>query len=148
LCLSTDTVDNNYEYTHIFENSINFDSYMINDNDIILGSYRLLEVDNQLVLPQNTPIRFLITSTDVIHSWAIPTVGIKTDACPGRVSTVWSNLALPGQYYGQCSEICGINHGFMPISIKVADTSEFSSWLFSTVEETITNTTILDTSAA
>ena len=109
----------------------NFDSYMVPESDLQLvnnGSYkdfleqskllRLLEVDNRLVLPWKEHIRILVTSTDVIHSWAVPSLGIKMDACPGRLNQVSLFINRPGLFYGQCSEICGINHAFMPICIE------------------------------
>jgi len=110
-----------------------YDSYMVQENDLEIvtkGSYkdfleqskllRLLEVDNRLVLPWREHIRVLVTSTDVIHSWAIPSLGIKMDACPGRLNQVSLFINRPGLFYGQCSEICGINHAFMPICIETA----------------------------
>lgn len=107
-----------YEYQNSFKIAESFASYMINESDLSgLDSLRLLETDKVLLLPCNIPIRFLITSIDVLHSWAIPSLGIKVDACPGRVNQVFSLLVRPGSFYGQCSEICGVNHGFMPINI-------------------------------
>jgi heme/copper-type cytochrome/quinol oxidase subunit 2 len=90
------------------EKSLNFDSYMIYTDDLTLGSFRLLEVDNRVALPINTHIRLLITSADVLHSWNV-------DATPGRLSQAALFIKREGVYYGQCSEICGVNHGFMPI---------------------------------
>jgi cytochrome c oxidase subunit 2 len=108
-----------------------FDSYMLQENDLYvdetgstnLDNYRvlrLLEVDNRLVLPWNEHIRILVTSTDVLHSWAIPSLGVKMDACPGRLNQLSLFINRPGLFYGQCSEICGINHAFMPICIETA----------------------------
>ncbi len=108
-----------------------FDSYMLQEDDLFvdntgsdnLDNYRvlrLLEVDNRLILPWNEHIRILVTSTDVIHSWAIPSLGVKMDACPGRLNQVSLFINRPGLFYGQCSEICGINHAFMPICIETA----------------------------
>ena len=79
--------------------------------------FRLLEVDNRVVLPTRTHIRLLITSADVLHSWAVPSFGIKVDACPGRLNQASLFIKRPGLFFGQCSEICGVNHGFMPIVI-------------------------------
>ena len=110
----------------IFEKSLNFDSFVVSESDLTTGSYRLLEVDQYLVLPQYSYIKFLISSNDVLHSWAVPSIGIKTDACPGRLSVAWIDTLSEGQMYGQCSEICGINHGFMPIVVKISN--EFSNW--------------------
>lgn len=102
---------------------VNFDSYMLNTSDLVEGQFRLLEVDNRLYLPINTHIRLLITSADVLHSWTIPSFGIKVDACPGRLNQASLFIKRSGLYFGQCSEICGINHGFMPI-VVVATTVE------------------------
>lgn len=96
---------------------INFDSYMVAEDELKTEGLRLLEVDNPLILPGNTYIRFLVTSVDVLHSWAIPSLGIKVDAVPGRLNQAFSFIKRPGEFYGQCSEICGVNHGFMPIRI-------------------------------
>lgn len=95
-----------------------FDSYMIQTDELEFGTFRLLEVDNRLQIPINLNIRFLITALDVLHSWAVPSLGIKVDACPGRLNTSVINIRRAGIYYGQCSEICGINHAFMPIVLE------------------------------
>jgi heme/copper-type cytochrome/quinol oxidase subunit 2 len=95
----------------------NFDSYMLLNDSLMLGHYRLLEVDWRLTLPKHCNIRMLVTSTDVLHSWALPAAGIKIDACPGRLNEVYLNMKRDGVFYGQCSEICGLNHGFMPIVV-------------------------------
>lgn len=98
-----------------------FDSYMIPEEMLQPGDLRLLEVDNSLHLPVGVPIRLLITSADVIHSWAVPSLGIKVDAIPGRLNEVYLLIFREGEFYGQCSELCGVNHGFMPIKV-------LSSW--------------------
>jgi cytochrome c oxidase subunit 2 len=105
--------------------SLNFDSYMYADDSLNLGGFRLLEVDNRVSLPTNTHIRVLVTAADVLHSWAIPSFGIKVDACPGRLSQASLFLKREGTYYGQCSEICGVNHGFMPIVVKAISPEQF-----------------------
>jgi len=109
--------------------SLNFDSYMVSTNDLVKGSFRLLEVDNRILVPINTHIRILVTAADVLHSWAIPSFGIKVDACPGRLSQASLFLKREGVFYGQCSEICGVNHGFMPIVVKGVSTDDYTSWL-------------------
>jgi len=114
--------------------SLNFDSYMIATNDLTHGSFRLLEVDNRVVLPVNTHIRLLVTAADVLHSWAVPSFGIKVDACPGRLSQASLFIKREGVYYGQCSEICGVNHGFMPIVVKATPVDEFTSWIASKLD--------------
>ena len=98
-----------------------YDSYMLPTDSVKFKHERLLKVDNSLYLPVKTKVRFLITSADVLHSWAIPALGIKLDACPGRLNQTSTYIKRPGNFYGQCSEICGVNHGFMPISIVALD---------------------------
>jgi cytochrome c oxidase subunit 2 len=102
---------------------------MVQNNDLSFGALRLLEVDNRIVLPVKTHIRLLVSSSDVLHSWAIPSFGIKIDACPGRLSQGSLFIKREGVYYGQCSEICGINHGFMPIVIKAVSPEKFLTWV-------------------
>jgi len=111
--------------------SLSFDSYMIPETDLSKGCLRLLEVDNRAFLPINTHIRVLVTATDVLHSWAVPSFGIKTDACPGRLSEASLFIKRPGNYFGQCSEICGTNHGFMPIGIRGVTIEKFEELLVS-----------------
>jgi heme/copper-type cytochrome/quinol oxidase subunit 2 len=98
---------------------ITIESNMISDNLITFENLRLLTVDNPLVLPVNTNIRLLITSHDVLHSWAVPAFGIKTDACPSRLNQTFLNVFREGIFYGQCSELCGVKHGFMPIQVII-----------------------------
>ena len=98
--------------------SLSFDSYMVAESDLPLGAFRLLEVDQRVFLPVNTHIRILITSSDVIHSWAVPSLGVKMDACPGRLNQIATYITRPGVFYGQCSELCGVNHAFMPIVVE------------------------------
>nr|YP_010930295.1 cytochrome c oxidase subunit II [Apphia nigricarina]WKK49884.1 cytochrome c oxidase subunit II [Apphia nigricarina] len=116
-----------YEYSDF--NKIEFDSYMKPINDLDLNGFRLLEVDNSIVLPYNTNIRMLFTSSDVIHSWTIPSLGIKVDCSPGRINQGSININRPGLYYGQCSEICGSNHSFMPICLESVNMNSFTNWL-------------------
>nr|YP_010222669.1 cytochrome c oxidase subunit II [Urolabida histrionica]UCC46132.1 cytochrome c oxidase subunit II [Urolabida histrionica] len=116
-----------YEYTDF--SNVEFDSYMKPSEDMALDSFRLLEVDNNTVLPMNLNIRFMITSSDVIHSWAIPSLGIKVDAVPGRLNQIMMNINRPGMIYGQCSEICGANHSFMPIAIESINMDLFIKWI-------------------
>lgn len=110
-----------------------FDSYSANEKDLPLGSFRLLEVDNRAVLPTNTHIRLLVTSADVLHSWTVPSLGIKIDACPGRITQGYLYIKRPGVFYGQCSEICGVNHAFMPIVVKAVPTDSFLIWLLANI---------------
>jgi cytochrome c oxidase subunit 2 len=109
--------------------SLVFESYMIQEEDLVFGHLRLLETDELVVLPVRTHIRVLVTSSDVLHSWAVPSLGIKLDACPGRLNRVPLYISREGVYYGQCSEICGILHGFMPIAVQGVNVRGFSTWL-------------------
>nr|UPX89426.1 cytochrome c oxidase subunit II [Polistes rothneyi] len=108
--------------------NINFDSYMIPFNNDNKSQFRLLDVDNRVILPFNTPIRLLTTSSDVIHSWTIPSLGIKIDAIPGRMNQAFIFMIRPGLFFGQCSEICGMNHSFMPIMIESTSMKNFIKW--------------------
>lgn len=121
-----------YEYSDealINGESLAFDSYMVQENDLGIGLFRLLEVDNRVVLPINTHVRILITASDVLHCWAIPSLGTKLDACPGRLNQTTVFIKREGTFYGQCSEICGINHGFMPIVIKAVSMENYINWI-------------------
>lgn len=102
-----------------------FDSYMVPLSDLKTGDLRLLEVTQHLVVPINTRIRLIVTSADVLHSWAVPSLGIKIDACPGRLNQVSTKIFRRCILYGQCSEICGINHAFMPIKVEAASISSY-----------------------
>nr|NP_659239.1 cytochrome c oxidase subunit II [Arctocephalus forsteri]YP_010382996.1 cytochrome c oxidase subunit II [Arctocephalus australis]AAM51811.1 cytochrome c oxidase subunit II [Arctocephalus forsteri]AAR00313.1 cytochrome oxidase subunit II [Arctocephalus australis]AMM04657.1 cytochrome c oxidase subunit II [Arctocephalus forsteri]AMM04666.1 cytochrome c oxidase subunit II [Arctocephalus forsteri]AMM04676.1 cytochrome c oxidase subunit II [Arctocephalus forsteri] len=115
-----------YEYTDYED--LSFDSYMIPTQELKPGELRLLEVDNRVVLPMEMTIRMLISSEDVLHSWAVPSLGLKTDAIPGRLNQTTLMAMRPGLYYGQCSEICGSNHSFMPIVIESIPLSCFEKW--------------------
>nr|AII02497.1 cytochrome c oxidase subunit II [Doa sp. MJT-2014] len=116
-----------YEYSD-FKN-IEFDSYMIPMNEMSPNNFRLLDVDNRIILPMNNQIRIMVTATDVIHSWTIPSLGIKVDANPGRLNQTNFFINRPGIYYGQCSEICGANHSFMPIVIESISIKNFINWI-------------------
>nr|YP_009440564.1 cytochrome c oxidase subunit II [Erpobdella japonica]ATG87479.1 cytochrome c oxidase subunit II [Erpobdella japonica] len=116
-----------YEYGDF--NNISFDSYMIPTEQLNVGDYRLLEVDNRLVIPMNMEVRMIISAADVIHSWAVPSLGVKMDAIPGRLNQLSFYIKNSGVYYGQCSEICGVNHSFMPISLEVISTEDFIKWM-------------------
>jgi cytochrome c oxidase subunit 2 len=122
-----------YEYSDFWSQfnceSLSFDSYMIEDDEVIKGRFRTLEVDNRVVIPTRVHIRVLVTSADVLHSWAVPSLGVKIDACPGRLSQVSLYAQRKAMYFGQCSEICGINHGFMPIVLMAVPRTKFYRWL-------------------
>nr|YP_010692882.1 cytochrome c oxidase subunit II [Urva auropunctata]BCZ49633.1 cytochrome c oxidase subunit II [Urva auropunctata] len=115
-----------YEYTDYED--LSFDSYMVPTQELKPGELRLLEVDNRVVLPMETTIRMLISSEDVLHSWAVPSLGLKTDAIPGRLNQTTLMGTRPGLYYGQCSEICGSNHSFMPIVLELIPLKHFEKW--------------------
>lgn len=121
-----------YEYNDL--GSVEFDSYMVAEDDLNVGELRLLEVDNRVILPVDTHVRLIVTAGDVIHSWAVPSLGIKIDACPGRLNQISVLLKRPGVYYGQCSEICGVNHAFMPIAVEGVSMEEYLNWLSENVE--------------
>nr|ALJ10668.1 cytochrome c oxidase subunit II [Pseudoeurycea orchileucos] len=121
-----------YEFTN-YEN-LTFDSYMIPTQDLLPGQFRLLEVDNRMIVPMESPIRVLVSAEDVLHSWAIPSMGIKTDAIPGRLNQTTFISSRPGVFYGQCSEICGANHSFMPIVVEAVPLSQFQNWSSSMLE--------------
>lgn len=126
-----------YEYSDYVSNdeveTLAFDSYMVPEDDLAEGELRVLEVDNRVILPSRTHIRFIITAADVLHSWAVPALGVKMDACPGRLNQTSVFLNREGVFYGQCSEICGVNHGFMPIVIESVSLDKYVSWVLSQV---------------
>nr|VFU78683.1 cytochrome c oxydase subunit 2 [Proasellus granadensis] len=112
-----------YEYSDFSD--IEFDSYMTPTSDLNLGDFRLLEVDNRVCLPQSFQVRLLVTASDVIHSWTVPSLGVKADAVPGRLNQLSFIMKRPGVFYGQCSEICGANHSFMPIVLESVSLPHF-----------------------
>nr|QXT44377.1 cytochrome c oxidase subunit 2 [Apicotermes arquieri]QXT44494.1 cytochrome c oxidase subunit 2 [Apicotermes arquieri] len=116
-----------YEYSDFTK--LEFDSYMVQQEDSQMNTFRLLDTDNRIVLPMNSPIRMIVTAADVLHSWTVPSLGVKTDATPGRLNQVSFSINRPGILYGQCSEICGANHSFMPIAIESVSTNQFISWV-------------------
>jgi cytochrome c oxidase subunit 2 len=132
-----------YEYSDYVSleggESLNFDSYLVSTDDLSIGAFRLLEVDNRVLLPINTHIRLLITAADVLHCWAVPSFGIKLDACPGRLSQASLFIKREGYFYGQCSEICGVNHGFMPIVVRGVSINTFIKWISSKLDNLILN---------
>ena len=112
-----------------FTKKITIESHMISEEDLIKGELRNLEVDNPLAIPTNINIRFIINSDDVIHSWAVPSLGIKVDAVPGRTNIYSTALKREGKFYGQCSEICGKGHSTMPIGVHVLNTQRYLTYL-------------------
>ncbi|WPN85959.1 cytochrome c oxidase subunit II (mitochondrion) [Culicoides brevitarsis] len=116
-----------YEYPDF--NNLEFDSYMIPTNELNMNEFRLLDVDNRLILPSYTNIRFIVSAMDVLHSWTIPSLGIKVDAVPGRLNQINTYMYRVGLYFGQCSEICGANHSFMPIVLESVSIKYFIAWM-------------------
>nr|QOE88756.1 cytochrome c oxidase subunit II [Hodotermes mossambicus]WHM51655.1 cytochrome c oxidase subunit II [Hodotermes mossambicus] len=116
-----------YEYSDF--NKVEFDSYMIPQEEMKPYNFRLLDTDNRTTLPMNSTIRLIVTAADVLHSWTIPSLGVKIDATPGRLNQSSIMINRPGLFYGQCSEICGANHSFMPIVIESVSTNSFINWI-------------------
>lgn len=116
-----------YEYPD--HGNFSFLSYMVPDEDLKEGQPRLLQTDTEMVIPVDTKVRLVITGKDVIHSWTIPAFGVKKDAVPGHFNEIWFEVNKEGVYYGQCSEICGTGHGFMPITVRVVSKEEFENWV-------------------
>nr|YP_626410.2 cytochrome c oxidase subunit II [Xenagama taylori] len=116
-----------YEYSD-YDNTT-FDSYMTKEQDLKKGSPRLLEVDYRMAFPMKSTIRLLVSSTDVLHSWTVPSLGVKADACPGRLNQLTFTALRPGVFYGQCSEICGPYHSFMPIATESMPVKNFEKWI-------------------
>lgn len=124
-------VGNQWYWTYEFpDDDISFDSLPLSEDeiDVAAGQHRLLEVDTPLILPIDTDIRILFTATDVIHAWTIPAFGVKLDSVPGRTNETWTRITVPGKYYGQCSELCGIDHSYMPIVVHAVTPEEFEAW--------------------
>nr|YP_010400283.1 cytochrome c oxidase subunit II [Purpura persica]UQS75982.1 cytochrome c oxidase subunit 2 [Purpura persica] len=134
--LSVKTIGHQWYWSYEYSDfpSIEFDSYMIPTNELEPGDFRLLEVDHRMVLPTQTDIRVLVTSADVIHSWTVPSLGVKVDAVPGRLNQLGFFIKYPGVFYGQCSEICGANHSFMPIVVEAIPLKNFMEWVVSVSE--------------
>lgn len=116
-----------YEYPD--HGNFTFDATILADDELKEGQPRLLEVDNRIVVPVNKVVRVQVTADDVLHAWAVPAFGVKTDGVPGRLNEVWFKAEKTGVYYGQCSELCGVNHGFMPIRVDVVTDQEFNAWI-------------------
>ncbi|AFK54652.1 cytochrome c oxidase subunit II [Tistrella mobilis] len=116
-----------YEYPD--NGNFTFISNLLEGDALPAGGHRLLEVDNRVVVPAGKTVRLLITSEDVLHSFAMPSFGVKMDAVPGRLNETWFRVEKPGVYYGQCSEICGVRHGFMPIVIEARAEGDFENWV-------------------
>ena len=115
-----------YEYP---DENIIFDSYMIDEKDLKDNQPRLLAVDNAVYVPVNKVVKVMITANDVLHAWALPSFGVKRDAIPGRINETWFKADRTGTFYGQCSELCGIKHAFMPITVHVVSEDDYNKWL-------------------
>jgi cytochrome c oxidase subunit 2 len=118
-----------YEYSDYISPELAFESYMIPTDSLEEGQLRLLEVDNRLILPSDTSIRVIVTAADVLHAWAVPSLGVKMDCVPGRLNQTSIYVKRNGVYYGQCSELCGVQHGFMPIVLEVVNINDYINWL-------------------
>ncbi len=118
-----------WSYNYPDSGGFGFDSYRVQDADLKEGQPRLLAVDNEVVVPVNKVVHLLLTADDVIHNWAVPSFGLKMDAVPGRNHLVWFRANEPGVYYGQCSELCGREHAFMPIAVRVVSEQDFAAWV-------------------
>jgi len=128
--LTVKAVGNQFYWTYEYpDQEIEFDSAMLEDEDLAPDQPRLLEVDSRLVVPVGTKVRVLVTASDVIHAWAVPAFGVKIDAIPGRLNETWFEARQEGVYYGQCSELCGPGHGYMPIAVEVLSEDAFKGWL-------------------
>lgn len=122
-----------YEYPD--NGNFTFDANMTFADDLEDKSLRMLETDNHVVLPVGKKVRLLFTADDVLHSWGVPSLGVKLDAVPGRLNETWVQITKPGMYYGFCSELCGVNHSYMPIAIKAVSEEEFDAWVMTAREE-------------
>ena len=122
-------------YEYVDQDGLAFEAVMLEEDELKEGQPRLLATDNTIVLPVDTNIRLLVTAEDVLHSWAMPAFGVKIDAVPGRLNESWMRIEKEGMYYGQCSELCGARHGFMPIMIKAVSKDEYAKWLVEAKEE-------------
>lgn len=122
-----------YEYPD--NGNFTFDALLVGDEELAEGQLRLLETDNEVVLPVDTNIRLLMTADDVIHSWALPAFAVKLDAVPGRTNETWTRITREGVYYGQCSELCGVGHGYMPIRVRAVSREAFADWIAEAQQE-------------
>ncbi|PCJ61189.1 MAG: cytochrome c oxidase subunit II [Rhodospirillaceae bacterium] len=124
-----------WSYVYPDADDLTFDSFVVEDDDLEEGQPRLLATDSAVVVPVNKTIRVLVTATDVLHAWAVPAFGVKIDGVPGRLNETWFRAEKEGTYYGQCSELCGTNHGMMPITVKVVSQQAYEAWLKEAKEE-------------
>lgn len=129
--LTIKAIGNQWSWTYEYpdQGGLTFDSFMLQENELKPGQPRLLSVDNEVVVPLNKNVHVLVTASDVIHNWTVPSFGVKTDAVPGRLVKTWFRAVKTGIYYGQCSELCGQKHAFMPIAVRVVTETEFTEWV-------------------
>ena len=118
-----------WNYAYPDNGDFAFDSYMIPEEDLKPGQKRLLEVDNALVVPAGKNIRVLVAGADVMHSWLVPALGVQLYTVPGRINETWFRIDKPGTYYGQCNQICGVNHAYMPVKVEAVSEAEFEAWV-------------------
>lgn len=123
------------DYATLGGKSIEFDSYMVPENELQIGDFRLLEVDNRVIVPVDTHVRVIVTAADVLHAWAVPSLGVKLDAVPGRLNQTSFLAFREGVFYGQCSEICGVNHAFMPIVVETVKLDQYCSYIDSMLKQ-------------
>jgi len=135
--LTIKAVGNQWYWSYEYPDNGNFafDAYMVPEEELQPGQPRLLTSDTAVVLPVDTTVRILVTATDVLHAWAVPAFGVKMDAVPGRINETWVRIDEPGTYYGQCSELCGTLHGFMPIMVEAVSKDDFEAWTREAQEE-------------
>jgi cytochrome c oxidase subunit 2 len=126
---ATGTAQWTWTYAYPDNGGFSFDSNMLKDNELKPGQPRLLAVDNELVVPVNKIVRVQVTGEGIIHSWSVPSFGVKIDAVPGRLNETWFKAEHEGIYYGQCSQLCGKNHAYMPIAVRVVSEKDFAAWL-------------------
>jgi cytochrome c oxidase subunit 2 len=136
-----------YEYPELGED-FTFDAFMLAEDELEEGQLRMLETDESVVVPVDTNIRLLVTADDVLHAWTIPSFGIKIDAVPGRINEGWFRVDAEGIYYGQCSELCGREHAFMPIRVKAVSKEAYAEWVVYAKEEFASNDSDEDLSVA
>jgi cytochrome c oxidase subunit 2 len=130
-----------WSYNYPDYGNFEFDSLMVAEKDLKPGQPRLLTADNEMVVPVNKVVHVLVTGADVIHSFAVPSFGIRIDAVPGRINETWFKATIEGTFYGQCSELCGKDHSFMPIAVRVVNDSDFAAWVASAKQKYANDTT-------
>ncbi len=131
-----------WSYSYPDNGNFEFDSLMVQDKDLKPGQPRLLTADNEMVVPVNKVVHVLVTGADVIHSFTVPSFGVRIDAVPGRINETWFKATIEGTYYGQCSELCGKDHSFMPISVRVVNQADFTTWAAAAKQKYATDNTV------